>query len=655
MLHKTLETRARATTDLGEFTAIAAAYTVDRVNERILKGAFATTIKRWQESDKMIPLHWDHSGKAEDIIGTVDPGSLIETDDGLQVKGQLDIHDNAVARSAWRLMKKNAVALSFGYMVVADNKDAQGVRELRELDVFEITITPAPANPDTRFIDLKKYDPHQPRDPGGVGGGRWIGTGGAGGATGDRPSDGSDQGEAAIRGLPVGGRMVAKPKGAPRSQWFQAERREDGYAISTPDIAARRELGQDAGGAGKGLSADDAVIAFDSWWDEMASVGYDSMSVRVKDKRIAPEEDEKGLLETYEETMFEVETSGVKLPDKWADPNVLHIAPERSLEGDELWGVQQGDLKAVWTTAYMNDLPDGAFLYIAPGGSKDGEGKTTPRSLRYFPYKNADGSVDLPHLRNALARIPQAKIPQEVKDRLTAKAQRILDNSKSVVNDGRDRLRAELLEKQYDQLLGDISLDGTEGPVEPVEEPEPLDHMMQAIDAIADESLRGRLKAKTMEVFEPPPPPPAAIPADPYGYYDRTMSEVVMEGVPPREAKATPLTHMLGAIRRIPDLPEDVRDELLSKTAQVLDPSREIEGRDEEPGGAKSGQDPWGQYDEIMERETLRDVDLRKPAPTKRAEPEPEPGDVPPAEDLDAQLRVIELDILTRGEQVEHG
>jgi hypothetical protein len=79
--------------------------------------------------------------------------------------------------------------------------------------------------------------------------------------------------------------------------------------------------------------------------------------------------------------------------------------------------------EATWTVALMNDLPDASFLYIAPGGEKDEGGKTTPRGLRYFPVKDADGKVDLPHLRNALARIPQADLSQGVKDKATSKAQ----------------------------------------------------------------------------------------------------------------------------------------------------------------------------------------------------------------------------------------
>ena len=80
---------------------------------------------------------------------------------------------------------------------------------------------------------------------------------------------------------------------------------------------------------------------------------------------------------------------------------------------------------AVWTTAFMNDLPDSSFLYVESGGEKDESGKTKPRSLRHFPYKDAGGKIDLPHLRNALARIPQSSLPADVKERVAAKARRL--------------------------------------------------------------------------------------------------------------------------------------------------------------------------------------------------------------------------------------
>ena len=95
--------------------------------------------------------------------------------------------------------------------------------------------------------------------------------------------------------------------------------------------------------------------------------------------------------------------------------------------------------KAVWTTAYVNDLPDSAFLHIAPGGEKDEQGKTKPRSLRYFPIRDKDGAIDEPHLRNALSRIPQANIPQEAKDKARAEAERLLAEISKACGDGKKK------------------------------------------------------------------------------------------------------------------------------------------------------------------------------------------------------------------------
>jgi hypothetical protein len=78
-------------------------------------------------------------------------------------------------------------------------------------------------------------------------------------------------------------------------------------------------------------------------------------------------------------------------------------------------------LEAEWTTSYINNLDDDAFAYIEPGGKKDEEGKTVPRSIRHLPYKDTNGDVDLPHLRNALARLSQTSLPASAKSEARAK------------------------------------------------------------------------------------------------------------------------------------------------------------------------------------------------------------------------------------------
>jgi Escherichia/Staphylococcus phage prohead protease len=141
-------------TDLGQFTAIAAAYTVDRQNERIAPGAFTGTIRRSQASGKAIPVHWDHRGEASNVIGSVDPASMRETGEGLYVEGQLDIDDSETAREVWRSVKRGRASLSFGFLVKSAHKDGD-VRVFDEIDLFEISIVAAPANEDSRILSTK--------------------------------------------------------------------------------------------------------------------------------------------------------------------------------------------------------------------------------------------------------------------------------------------------------------------------------------------------------------------------------------------------------------------------------------------------------------------------------------------------------------------
>ncbi len=88
------------------------------------------------------------------------------------------------------------------------------------------------------------------------------------------------------------------------------------------------------------------------------------------------------------------------------------------------------ELYAQWTQAYINDLPDSSFAYIAPGGEKDEEGKTTPRSLRYLPHHDAVGALDMPHLRNGLSRVAQTDLPADAQ----AEARRHMERHMAAMN-----------------------------------------------------------------------------------------------------------------------------------------------------------------------------------------------------------------------------
>lgn len=113
----------------------------------------------------------------------------------------------------------------------------------------------------------------------------------------------------------------------------------------------------------------------------------------------------------------------------------VRLVPHEIVEGSV---VDDGDnpdafiliSKRAWSTAEVNDLPDSAFLFVAANGDKDETGRTVPRTLRMFPVYDASGAVDVAHVRNALARIPQSVLPAATRAALSRRARALLAKQK---------------------------------------------------------------------------------------------------------------------------------------------------------------------------------------------------------------------------------
>jgi HK97 family phage prohead protease len=92
-----------------------------------------------------------------------------------------------------------------------------------------------------------------------------------------------------------------------------------------------------------------------------------------------------------------------------------HAAMEKKATGRSAVTVME---RAETATASINDLPDSDFAYVEPGGSKDGSGKTAPRSLRHFPVHDAA------HTRDALSRAPQSPFGDKAMPKIRAAAKK---------------------------------------------------------------------------------------------------------------------------------------------------------------------------------------------------------------------------------------
>ncbi len=136
----------------GTFAGYASVFgVVDSQRDRVHPGAFKTSLKG---RETPVQLLWQHQW--DKPIGVV--LALFEDGRGLYVKGKL-LMDVAQAREAYALMKAGVVrGLSIGYSVKRSRRNPDtGVRELLELQLYEISLVTLPANEAAQVTVVKSY------------------------------------------------------------------------------------------------------------------------------------------------------------------------------------------------------------------------------------------------------------------------------------------------------------------------------------------------------------------------------------------------------------------------------------------------------------------------------------------------------------------
>lgn len=119
---------------------------IDAYGDRIAPGAYAKTLKN---RERPIQLRWNHFGP---VIGKWT--EAFEDEKGLYVKGELT-PGHSVAEDAYALLKHGAVSgLSIGYSV-ADSDEKDGVRLLKEIDLYEVSVVEEPADNAARVGAVK--------------------------------------------------------------------------------------------------------------------------------------------------------------------------------------------------------------------------------------------------------------------------------------------------------------------------------------------------------------------------------------------------------------------------------------------------------------------------------------------------------------------
>lgn len=154
----------QTTDDLGLFTALVSVFgNTDRGGDAVQPGAFSRSISEWKAAARRVPLHYNHD--PDEIIGDID--EMWESDAGLEVSGRVDL-DDELGRKVWKSLKRGRIAFSFGFLTVKSRERPDGVKELLELDIFEVSVTASPMNNMTRVLSTKSMDEPRYELPDGI-------------------------------------------------------------------------------------------------------------------------------------------------------------------------------------------------------------------------------------------------------------------------------------------------------------------------------------------------------------------------------------------------------------------------------------------------------------------------------------------------------
>lgn len=148
----------------GEFIGYASVFgNKDSYGDVVIQGAFDISLQEWERSGLKIPVLWGHNMSDPDFnLGEC--LTATEDDHGLKVHVKLDL-ECPKAASTYRLLKAGRVnQMSFSYKVIdgayiqpegEDKTWRDAYYELRELELFEVSVVPIGANQETEILAVK--------------------------------------------------------------------------------------------------------------------------------------------------------------------------------------------------------------------------------------------------------------------------------------------------------------------------------------------------------------------------------------------------------------------------------------------------------------------------------------------------------------------
>jgi HK97 family phage prohead protease len=140
--------------DVGVIKGLASTYgNVDLGGDVVTKGAFTQTLNH---KNGRVKMYFDHSYRVKDIAGVA---FLKDSENGLMLEGDMPLTVRDVKEGYEKIKflaeRGERMGLSIGYNIKKSRMREDGVRELKEIALEEVSITPFPMNTEALIYSAK--------------------------------------------------------------------------------------------------------------------------------------------------------------------------------------------------------------------------------------------------------------------------------------------------------------------------------------------------------------------------------------------------------------------------------------------------------------------------------------------------------------------
>lgn len=143
----------KGVSDAGVFEGHGSVFNVeDSYGDIVMPGAFKRTLEEHQAEGTLPAMLWQH--RSDEPIGVYT--EMREDANGLYVKGQI-VLETTRGREAHALLKAKAIrGLSIGFVNRDSSRDdATGIRKVKDVDLWEVSLVTFPANRQASVEDVK--------------------------------------------------------------------------------------------------------------------------------------------------------------------------------------------------------------------------------------------------------------------------------------------------------------------------------------------------------------------------------------------------------------------------------------------------------------------------------------------------------------------